>query len=208
MGGDRPLRPRGGRRRRAQPLRPEHKRSTSGGGRRARPPGRGAPGPERGFHQGCGARRGADAAGDRLQRSEGRDARGHVRRARGGRRRLRDGPRRGRRAAGDRRSRRRRRLCGPGAGGPLRRPRAGILHRPRLRGGADLPRHQRGRRAGALRLDRRRRALRRAGGALPRRAGAGDGLLDRRVAPALGAAAGGTAPSSRAPSRRRRSWCW
>ena len=50
-----------------------------------------------------------------------------------------------------------------------------------------FPIEGRGRPAGALRLGRRRRALRWSGRALPRRAGAGDRLLHRRVAPAGGA---------------------
>ena len=62
---------------------------------------------------------------------------------------------------------------------------------------------------GALRLGRRRRALRRAGRALPRRAGAGDRLLHRRVAPARGAAARSTVADRRAARQRRaRSSCW
>ena len=50
--------------------------------------------------------------------------------------------------------------------GRQRRPRAGLLHRPRVRGAAHRSSCQRGRAAGALRLGRRRRALRRPGRAL------------------------------------------
>ena len=56
---------------------------------------------------------------------------------------------------------------------------------------------RRGRQADPLRLGRRRRALRRAGGALSRRAGSGDRLFDRHLAPAGGAA------GDRQPDRRR-----
>ena len=57
---------------------------------------------------------------------------------------------------------------------------------------------RRGRQADPLRLGRRRRPLRRAGGALSRRAGSGDRLLDRNFAPAGGAA------GDRQSDRRRR----
>ena len=96
----------------------------------------------------------------------------------------------------------------------LRRARARILHRPRLRGRADLRGQGRGRPAGPLRLGRRRRALRRARRPLPRRAGSRDRLFDRRLAPARGFAGdqepdrrGGrdARPCRRARARPRRS---
>ena len=95
-----------------------------------------------------------------------------------------------------------------GSDRPLRRARPRILHRPGFRGGADLRDARRRRQADPLRLGRRRRALRRARGALPRRAGSGDRLLDRRVAAARGAA-GDQQPDRRGGAKRRgRSWCW
>ena len=71
---------------------------------------------------------------------------------------------------------------------PLGRARARILHRPGLRGRADVRDAGRGRQADPVRLGRRRRALRRAGGAVSRRAGSGDRLFDRRLAPLGGVA--------------------
>ena len=87
---------------------------------------------------------------------------------------------------------------GPHPHRPLRRPRPRILHRPRLRGRTDLRDAKTRTAADPLRLGRRRRALRRAGGALSRRAGSGDRLLDRHLAPAGGAA------GDRQSDRRRR----
>ncbi len=69
----------------------------------------------------------------------------------------------------------------------LRRARPRILHRPGLRGGASARDQGREGPSGAFRFRRRRRPLRRIGVAVPRRAGAGDRVLDRRVAVAGGA---------------------
>ena len=162
-----------------------------------------AQGRKRRFHQGRGPRtRGGDRARARLSRTAARlednaDARWSRSRLRSPSSADRRSWRRG--AARDRRAGARRRLWrGPRPSRPLRRPRPRILHRPGVRGRADLRDARRGRQADPLRLGRRRRALRRAGGALSRRAGSGDRLLDRHLAPARGAA------GDRQSDRRRR----
>ena len=91
---------------------------------------------------------------------QGRNGSGDASRTCAGRGGSERGRRRRRRTGRDRRAGGRARATGTGSiDRSLRRARPRILHRPGLRGRADLQGHQRGRPAGALRLGRRRRAL-------------------------------------------------
>ena len=121
--------------------------------------GAGPQGRERRFHQGRRARARCHRPRARLHGRQGRDNAATRRQPAQGRRLLRARPRRSRRTGGNRSSRRRLRLRGPRHHRPLRRARTRILHRPGLRGRADLPGAGRGRTPRPLRLGRRRRAL-------------------------------------------------